>query len=103
MASEILRNKEKYIRVNQSLLGDAPVCMDELNTAVKIALKAMRDLDRLTEAMWKHAEDMTLLEEYRQIGPTPGQLRKIDELYLDKCREVNELRKQLEEVRRGNE
>lgn len=32
------------------------------------------------------------LKEYRDIGPTPEQLREIDQLYLDKCREVNEVK-----------
>jgi hypothetical protein len=71
--------------------------MGELNTAANIAIKAMKDLDRLTDAMWEHAEDVAMLEEYKEIGLTPGQLRKIDKLYLEKCREVNELKRKLEE------
>lgn len=35
------------------------------------------------------------LKEYRDIGPTPDQLKEIDRLYLEKCREVDGLKKQM--------
>ena len=46
---------------------------------------------------WEHrqvAEWLTELKEYRSLG-TPEQLRVIDELYLEKCEEVNQLKAQL--------
>ena len=36
------------------------------------------------------------LKEYKDIGPTPEQLLEIDKMYSDKCREVAELKWQLE-------
>ena len=33
------------------------------------------------------------LKEYRDIGPTPEQLKEIDRLYMEKCREVDGLKK----------
>lgn len=34
--------------------------------------------------------------EYKELGLTPEQIREIDKLYLEKCIEVNRLKKQLE-------
>lgn len=34
--------------------------------------------------------------EYKKLGLTPEQIREIDKLYLEKCQEVNRLKKQLE-------
>ena len=35
------------------------------------------------------------LKEYRDIGPTPEQLKEVDRLYLEKCREVDELKRKI--------
>ena len=35
------------------------------------------------------------LKEYRDIGPTPEQLKEIDRLYLEKCREVGGMKRQM--------
>ena len=52
---------------------------------------------------WEHrqvAEWLTELKEYRSLG-TPEQLRVIDELYLEKCEEVNQLKAQLAAAKEG--
>ena len=36
------------------------------------------------------------LAAYEDTGLTPDQIREIDELYTEKCEEVNQLKKQLE-------
>jgi len=36
------------------------------------------------------------LARYEDLGVTPDQIREIDELYTEKCEEVNQLKKQLE-------
>lgn len=51
----------------------------------KTITKEMRDL--LYGALWK-------LMKYEDTGYTPEQIREFDALYLEKCHEVNELRKQ---------
>lgn len=40
-------------------------------------------------ALWK-------LMEYEDAGYTPEQIRNFDEMYLKKCREVNDLRKRMQ-------
>ena len=39
------------------------------------------------------------LARYEDLGITPDQIREIDELYTEKCEEVNQLKKQLESER----
>lgn len=39
------------------------------------------------------------LKDYEDTGMSPDDTRKLDELYLDKCKEVNTLRDELEEYR----
>ncbi len=38
--------------------------------------------------------------EYKELGLTPEQLKEIDKLYLEKCKEVNVLAAELEELRK---
>ena len=38
---------------------------------------------------------MERLAEYEDLGVTPEQLRQIDGMYADRCREIAELRKML--------
>lgn len=44
-------------------------------------------------ALWK-------LKDYEDTGLQPDQIEQMNDLYLDKCEEVNELEKQLEELHR---
>jgi hypothetical protein len=41
------------------------------------------------------------LHEYEQTGVTPDQIRQIDTLYAEKCRELAEVKKQLENITHG--
>ena len=48
-------------------------------------------------------EAMTIywaLKEYEDLELTPEQIREIDRLYAEKCREVAELKKELDEAQR---
>lgn len=38
------------------------------------------------------AQAFNRLAEYERIGLTPDQIREVDRLYLEKCREVNQLK-----------
>lgn len=43
-------------------------------------------------------------QEYKKIGLTPDQIREMDVMYLEKCKQVNSLVKKCEELeRRANE
>lgn len=42
------------------------------------------------------------LEDYKRIGLSPAKIKELDQLYLEKCREVNELRQQLAEVNKNS-
>lgn len=41
------------------------------------------------------------LKEYRDIGPTPEQLKEVDRLYLEKCREVDGLNEAIRNICRN--
>ena len=41
---------------------------------------------------------MDRLAEYEDLGVTPEQLRQIDDMYAERCREAAELRRRLEGV-----
>jgi hypothetical protein len=41
------------------------------------------------------------LKEYEETGVTPDQIRQIDTLYAEKCRELAEVKKQLENITHG--
>lgn len=49
---------------------------------------SIRDIDR-----WSLAECLNRLSDYEDTGLTPEQIRQIDVLYAEKCREVAELQK----------
>lgn len=40
------------------------------------------------------------LEEYRSTGLTPEKIREMDNLYLEKCVEVNQLKQQLDDLKK---
>ena len=40
------------------------------------------------------------LASYEDLGLTPKQIREVDRLYAEKCREVAELKKELDEAQR---
>ena len=43
------------------------------------------------------ARESPELKAYKETGLTPDKIREMDELYLEKCKELNEARRQLEE------
>lgn len=45
---------------------------------------------------------LTKLMQYEEVGPSPEQLEEIDELYQEKCKEVNQLKKELERYNQGS-
>ena len=40
------------------------------------------------------------LAQYEDLGLIPDQIREVDRLYADKCKEVAELKKELDEAQR---
>lgn len=47
-------------------------------------------------ALWK-------LKDYEDTGLQPDQIEQMNDLYLDKCKEVNKLRRQIRELRMAAE
>lgn len=45
------------------------------------------------------SEELKELARYRATGLTPEQVVEMDKLYLEKCRELNETKKKIEEQR----
>lgn len=43
-----------------------------------------------------HKKCLARLAEYEDIGLTPGQLRQVDAMYADRCREIAALKKRPE-------
>lgn len=70
---------------------------ERLNEMINIQEGIAEDAVRGNETVHKLDSEILSalkeLKEYRDIGPTPEQLKEIDRLYMKKCREVDGLKK----------
>ena len=56
--------------------------------------KELYEIEKINRRMYgKLQEALCRLEDYKATGATPGQIRAFSAMYLEKCQEVNELRK----------
>lgn len=64
-----------------------------INKQTEIALDSTRENGEVHTLENQILSALKELKEYRDIGPTPEQLKEVDRLYLEKCREVDGLKK----------
>lgn len=78
-------------RLSDEVLGDL---IARQSRVIIIADGNDKDLIEYTENILKFLKE---LQEYRSICDSPEKLKFIDELYLERCEEINRLKAKLEE------
>ena len=82
-ADEVLENAIGVLETTHKILEEGK---EELSVFERVQLDFMKEL-----------------REYRSVCDSPEKLKLIDDLYLERCEEINRLRAELEEVKYENE